>query len=162
VEAQFKFGDAVPKVYAKPIAFNVLPAIDVLAETGHCYEEEKMVRETRKIMNLPSLEVLATTARVPTYHCHCEAVHVRLENKTSREQALEVLGSAPGIVLYKDNNHALLPTPRDVTNDSKVHIARVRTPLDTADSHWLQMWIVADNLKKGAATNAVQILELIS
>lgn len=161
VEGQFKFVEVNPQVYAQPVAFNVLPAIDVLDAKGHCYEEEKMVRETRKIMNLPKLDILATTVRVPVYHCHCESVAVKFKNTTSRAEALQVLKAKGGMTVYDDNDHAKFPTPRTVVGLRDVHIARVRTPFDQERSNWLQFWVVADNLKKGAATNAVQILELL-
>ena len=162
VDAQLKFQALEPLVYAQPIVFNVLPAIDVLDASGHCFEEEKMVRETRKIMNRPDLEVMATTARVPTFNCHCEAVSVRLKKSVTRDQALEVLRRARGIRLVEENDHAAFPTPRSVTGDRNVWVSRVRLPLGQSTSHWLQFWIVADNLKKGAATNAVQILEALA
>lgn len=161
MEAQYKFADLKPEVYAQPIAFNVLPAIDVLDANGHCFEEEKMVRETRKILKLPHLEVLATTVRVPVFHCHCESVTVRLAKQVSRAEALEALGSMKGLKLHTENQHASFPTPRTVAGDREVHVARVRTPFDQERSNYLQFWVVADNLKKGAATNAVQIFEFL-
>ena len=162
IESSFKFGDVKPQVYAQPIAFNVLPAIDVLDNAGHCFEEEKMIRETRKIFGNPQLEILATTVRVPVYHCHSESVAVKLSRKVSRKEAVEVMASFSGITMHKADDHAEFPTPRAVAGDRGVHVARVRTPIDLAVSEWLQFWVVADNLKKGAATNAVQILEAIS
>lgn len=161
VEAQYKYLDVKPQVYAQPVAFNVLPAIDVLDDKGHCFEEEKMMRETRKIMNLASLDVLATTVRVPVFHCHCESVAVKLKKQVSRSEAISVLKDAPGMTIYEGNDHATFPTPRTVTGQKDVHVARIRTPIDQERSNWLQFWVVADNLKKGAATNAVQILEFL-
>jgi aspartate-semialdehyde dehydrogenase len=159
MEEQYKFQEPTPKYYAQPIAFNVLPAIDVLDSAGHCFEEEKVVRETRKIMSLPNLEVMATSARVPTMHCHCEAVTVQLAKKITRAEAIEAIRRFPGIKMVPDESHGTFPTPRSVTGDQAVWVSRVRLPLDQRESDTLQMWIVADNLKKGAATNAVQILE---
>ncbi len=161
MEAQYKFAELKPEVYAQPIAFNILPAIDVLDANGHCFEEEKMVRETRKIMKLPNLDVLATTVRVPVFHCHCESVTVRLKKQVSRAEALEALGSMKGLKLHTENQHGSFPTPRSVVGEREVHVARVRTPIDQERSNYLQFWVVADNLKKGAATNAVQIFELL-
>lgn len=161
MEAQYKFGEVKAEVYAQPIAFNVLPAIDVLDTNAHCFEEEKMVRETRKILNMPQLEVLATTVRVPVFHCHCESVTVRLNKRVSRTEALEVFGGMKGLKIHTESNHASFPTPRSVAGERDIHIARVRTPIDQERSNYLQFWVVADNLKKGAATNAVQILELL-
>jgi aspartate-semialdehyde dehydrogenase len=161
LEAQMKFQDPVPQVYAQPIAFNCIPAIDVFEPTGHCYEEIKMVKETRKIMGLPSLDVLASTVRVPTFHCHGETVNVRLAKAISRADALDAFRGAAGLVLVDKDEHAALPTPRGTAGDRRVFVSRVRLPFGQATSHWLQFWNVADNLKKGAATNAVQILETI-
>ncbi len=162
VEASFKFQEPQAQVYAQPIAFNVLPGIDVMDAQGHCFEEEKMIRETRKIFGMPQLSVLATTVRVPVYHCHSESVSVKLGKPISRKEAIKVLSDFPGLTMHLEDSHSEFPTPRGVAGDRSVHIARVRTPIDMEVSQWLQMWIVADNLKKGAATNAVQILEAIS
>ncbi|MCX6117041.1 MAG: aspartate-semialdehyde dehydrogenase [Proteobacteria bacterium] len=162
VEGHFKYADLTPTVYAQPIAFNVLPAIDVLDKNGHCFEEEKMIRETRKIMSLPNLEVFATTARVPTFHCHSESVAVRLNQPVTRNQAIEALESQSGLVISKEDSHASFPTPRTVVGKSEIFVSRVRTPIDHEKSNWVQFWVVADNLRKGAATNAVQIAELLA
>lgn len=161
IAAQMKFQDPKPQVYAQPIVFNVLPAIDVLDAAGHCYEEEKMVRETRKILSIADLPVLATTARVPTFNCHCESVSIKLKKPISRDQALNLLRNGKGIHLVEENSHESFSTPRRVAGDRGVWVNRVRLPLGQATSDWVQFWVVADNLKKGAATNAVQILEAI-
>ncbi len=162
VESSFKFSEPKTLVYAQPIAFNILPAIDVLDDRGHCFEEEKMVRETRKVFSLPNLVILATTVRVPVYHCHGEAVSVKLSRKVSRTEAIAVMSSFAGLTMHLENDHGSFPTPRTIAGDRGVHVARVRTPIDQEVSQWLQFWVVADNLKKGAATNAVQILEALS
>ena len=162
VEASFKFADKAPEVYAQPIAFNVLPAIDVLDGSGHCFEEEKMVRETRKIFGMPNLDVLATTVRVPVYHCHSESVAVKLRDTVSRKEVVECMSQFAGVTMHLDDDHAKFPTPRGVAGSPGVHVARIRLPLGCERSQWVQFWVVADNLKKGAATNAVQILSAIS
>jgi len=162
LEAQMRFQEAEPKVYAQPIAFNCLPAIDVFDADGHCYEEIKMVQETRKILALPGLDVLTTTVRVPMFHCHGETVNVRLQTEVSRAQAFQAFAEAKGVVFVAEDDHQALPTPRRTTGDRRVFVSRVRLPLGQTMSHWLQFWNVADNLKKGAATNAVQILEMIN
>jgi aspartate-semialdehyde dehydrogenase len=162
VEAALKFNEPSPQVYAQAIAFNVLPAIDVLDDAGHCFEEEKMVRETRKILGRPDIEILATTVRVPVYHCHCEAISVRLLKPVSRRDLIDAMSGFPGLTVHADDDHAVFPTPRSVCGDRGVHVSRMRTPIDQGVSRWAQFWVVADNLKKGAATNAVQIMELIS
>lgn len=161
LEAQLKFQEPEAKVYAQPIAFNCLPAIDVFDEAGHCGEEIKMVRETRKILGIPSLTVLSSTVRVPTFHCHGEMVHVRLSKSITRKDALTAFAEAKGLVLVDKDDHKSLPTPRVVAGDQRVFVSRVRLPYGQTSSNWLQFWNVADNLKKGAATNAVQILELM-
>ena len=161
LEANFRFQEVQPKVYAQPIAFNLLPGIDVFDEQGHCYEEVKMVKETRKILDLPDLEVLASTVRVPTFHCHGEMVNVLLGEAVTREQALEALASGEGIVLNREDRHAAQPTPRTTVGDHRVFVSRLRLPYGQKQSRWLQFWNVADNLKKGAASNAVQILEFV-
>jgi aspartate-semialdehyde dehydrogenase len=162
VESLFRFQEPKCEVYAQPIAFNVLPGIDVVDSQGHCFEEEKMVRETRKIFGKPDLSVLATTVRVPVYQAHSEAVSVKLGKAVTREEAIKAMSGFAGLKLHLDDSHAAFPTPRAIAGDRAVHVARIRTPIDVLNSPWLQMWIVADNLKKGAATNAVQILEAIS
>lgn len=162
VESSFKFSEPVVQVYAQPIAFNLLPAIDVLDEHGHCFEEEKMVRETRKIFQNPKLSILATTVRVPVYHCHSEVISVKLSKAVSREEAMLAMSSCAGLTIHAGDSPSDFPTPRRIAGDKGVHVARVRTPIDEPVSDWLQLWVVADNLKKGAATNAVQILEAIS
>jgi aspartate-semialdehyde dehydrogenase len=146
------------KKFAHPIAFNLIPAIDRTDAAGHCYEEEKVVRETRKILGMPALDVMATTVRVPTLRCHGEAVTARLAREVTREELLAAWRGAEGVVLDEGTDYPTMPTPRDVSGLATTHVSRVRLPLDQARSRWAQMWVVADNLKKGAATNAVQIL----
>jgi len=162
IHAHFSFSDAEPQIYSQPIAFNVLPAIADLDAAGHCGEEEKMVLETRKIMDRPDLEVLVTTVRVPTFHCHGEAVTVRLKKAVTRHEAMAVLARGEGLDLVAEDQHSTFPTPRMMAGSKGVTVSRVRTPLGVERSNWLQMWVIADNLKKGAATNAVQILERLS
>ncbi len=159
LEAKMRFQESEPSVYAQPIAFNLLPGIDVFDEHGHVYEEIKMVKETQKIMGLPNLEVLASTVRVPTFHCHGETVNVRLGKEITRADAMTAFREGEGLVLNEKDDHASQPTPRGVTGDRRVFVSRVRLPHGQTKSRWLQFWNVADNLKKGAASNAVQILE---
>ena len=154
--------EAQSEFYDQPIVFNVLPAIDRLVEGGHCYEEVKMIEETRKIMGLPKLRVFATTARVPTYNCHCESVTVQLDKEITRDEAMARLREMTGIALQQEDDHRQFPTPRQVTGQRNVHVARVRLPYGESRSDRLQFWIVADNLRKGAATNAVQILATLA
>jgi aspartate-semialdehyde dehydrogenase len=162
LEARFKFQEVTPKVYAQEIAFNLLPGIDVFDEQGHCFEEVKMVKETRKIMELPGLEILAQTVRVPTFNCHGEAVTVRLKRAVTRAEALKAFAGAKGVVLNTVDDHKSQPTPLTTAGDQRVFVSRVRLAHGASSSAWLQFWNVADNLKKGAASNAVQILEALS
>jgi aspartate-semialdehyde dehydrogenase len=159
VEAHFRFQEPVPGIYAQPIAFNLLPAIDVFDDAGHCYEEVKMIKETRKILALPGLPVLATTVRVPTFNCHGEAVTVRLGEAVTKAEAEEAMAEGEGIVFIRESDHAKFPTPKSVVGDPRVFVSRLRLMHGEQRSAWLQFWNIADNLKKGAASNAVQILE---
>ena len=158
LEQQLRDTQAVPQVFAQPIAGNVLPAIDRFDAAGHCFEEVKMVCETRRILDLPRLRMHATTVRVPVYHGHSEAVTVELSQEVTRAAALACLQEQEGLVLANVDDHAQLPTPRQVAASSQVWVTRVRLPYGEKRSRWLQFFVIANNLKKGAATNAVQIL----
>jgi aspartate-semialdehyde dehydrogenase len=162
VQGHLRFQEPEPQVYRQPIAFNLLPAIDRLDTAGHCFEEEKIVRETRRILDMPGLPVLATTVRTPTFHCHGESVTVRLGREVTLAEAKSIFASADGITFVDADDISAMPTPRKVAGDRSVWVSRVRLPLDSQCSDWLQFWVIADNLKKGAATNAVQILEALA
>lgn len=162
VQGHFTFKEPEPEVYAHPIAFNLIPAIDRLDESGHCFEEEKIIRETRRILGKASLPIMAATVRTPTFHCHGETVAVQLGREVSLSEARDVLAAADGVTYVDGTTIADMPTPRSVAGDKGVWVSRLRLPLDTNRSSWLQFWVVADNLKKGAATNAVQILESLN
>ena len=161
LEQQLHDAQAAPQVFAQPIAGNVLAAIDRFDTEGHCFEEVKMVCETRRILALPRLRMYATTVRVPVYHGHSEAVTVELEQEVTRAEALACLQGQQGLQLVSSDDHATLPTPRKVADSSEVWVTRVRLPYGEARSRWLQFFVIANNLKKGAATNAVQILTRI-
>lgn len=161
LEAQLRDAQAAPRVFAQPIAGNVLAAIDRFDAAGHCFEEVKMVCETRRILGLPQLRIHATTVRVPVYHGHSEAVAVELEQEITRAQALQCLRAQEGLELVSADDHAQLPSPRTVAASEKVWVTRVRLPYGQERSRWLQFFVIANNLKKGAATNAVQILTQI-
>ncbi|MDE3268950.1 MAG: aspartate-semialdehyde dehydrogenase [Pseudomonadota bacterium] len=151
--------DATPdlRVFAQQIDANILPAIDVFDEAGHCFEEVKMVQETQKILALPELAIQATCVRVPVLRGHGEAVAVKLDRETTRQEIQDYLAAAVGVELCRADDHALLPTPLHVAGKRKVYVARVRLPYRQQRSFWVQFFILADNLRKGAATNAVQI-----
>ena len=161
LETQLRDDQAAARVFAQPIAGNVLPAIDRFDAAGHCFEEVKMVCETRRILGLPHLRMQATTVRVPVYHGHSEAVTVELEQAITRAQALQCLQGQAGLEVVSADDHASLPTPRTVAASEKVWVTRVRLPYGEQRSRWLQFFVIANNLKKGAATNAVQILTQI-
>jgi len=138
------------------IAFNVIPQIDVFTENGYTKEEMKMVNETRKIMHDPNIKVSATTVRVPVFYGHSEAISVKLNNPLEPESAMELLRKAKGVVLVEEG----YPTPIDVAGRDEVFVGRIRK--DLVFEPGLSMWVVADNIRKGAATNAVQIAELLT
>ena len=151
------FKSASPKVYPYQIAFNCLPQIDDFLPSGYTKEEMKMVHETRKIMGDQSIHVTATTVRVPVYVGHSEAVNIETERKLSANDARAILSTAPGVLLYDDPAHKIYPMPLEVAGKDEVYVGRVRE--DESIANGLNLWVVADNLRKGAALNAVQIAE---
>lgn len=151
------FKSASPKVYPYQIAFNCLPQIDDFLPSGYTKEEMKMVHETRKIMGDQSIHVTATTVRVPVYVGHSEAVNIETERKLSANEARAILSAAPGVLLYDDPAHKIYPMPLEVAGKDEVYVGRVRE--DESIANGLNLWVVADNLRKGAALNAVQIAE---
>ncbi len=148
----------VPEQFTKPIAFNVIPHIDAFQEDGATKEEWKMAVETRKILD-PDIAVIATCVRVPVFIGHAEAVHVEFEAPISVEQAIEALRDAPGLQLVDKREDGGYITPLDAAGEDAVYVSRIRR--DETVPHGLAFWCVADNLRKGAALNAVQIAELV-
>ena len=146
-----------PSVYPHPIAFNVLPHIDAFDESGYTGEERKVMGETRKMLALPDLAVSATCVRVPVFYAHSQSVQVETTEAISADAARALLTAAPGIVLVDDPAAARYPLARDAAGRDDVLVGRVRA--DSSHPRGLAMWVVADNLRKGAATNAVQIAE---
>ena len=146
-----------PKVYPYQIAFNCLPQIDEFLPSGYTKEEMKMVDETRKIMGDQSIHVTATTVRVPVYVGHSEAINIETERKLTVNEARAILSTAPGVLLYDDPAHKIYPMPLEVAGKDEVYVGRIRE--DESISNGLNLWVVADNLRKGAALNAVQIAE---
>jgi len=144
-----------PRVYPRPIAFNLLPQIASFGEDGYTGEEQKMIQETRKILDLPALPVVATCVRVPVFFAHSEVVYLETERDLPPEEAREILRGAPGLRLVDDPARGEYPTPLDAEHQDLVLVGRVRR--DPSVAHGLALWVVADNLRKGAATNAVQI-----
>lgn len=151
------FGEAKVSVYPHQIAFNCLPHIDDFLPNGYTKEEVKMINETRKILGESSLPITATTVRVPVFICHAESVNIETEQKLSANDARAILSAAPGIQVYDDPSRNLYPLPIDVVGTDAVFVGRVRE--DESVPNGLNLWIVADNLRKGAALNAIQIAE---
>ncbi len=148
----------VERKFPHPIAFNVLPQVDVFLDGGYTKEEMKMVNETKKIMGDPSIEVTATCVRVPVVGGHSEAVNIQFERSFEVEQIFEALRSAPGICLMDDVKANTYPMPIVSHEKDDVFVGRIRR--DTTIKNGLNIWVVSDNLRKGAATNAVQIAEV--
>ena len=149
--------DPVANVYPYPIAFNVLPHIDVFDDTGYSQEEWKMVNETRKIMDDDNIAITATTVRVPVLNGHAESVNIETEAKLTADMAREILSKAPGVKVVDEPKSKRYPLPGDVSGRDEVFVGRIRE--DFSIKNGLNLWIVADNLRKGAALNAVQIAE---
>lgn len=151
------FRDVVCNVYPYQIAFNVLPHIDKFLDNGYTKEEMKMVNETKKILGDDSIRVTATTVRVPVFRGHSESVNVETEKKLTANEARALLASAPGVIVYDAPEKNIYPIPINVAGKDEVYVGRIRE--DESIECGLNMWIVSDNLRKGAALNAVQIAE---
>ena len=148
-------------VYPKQIAFNALPHIDVFMDNGYTKEEMKMVWETRKIMEDDSIRVNATTVRIPVFYGHSEAVHVETRDKLGVDEAREILAAAPGVVVMDERTDGGYPTAAtESAGADAVFVGRIRE--DISHPRGLDMWIVSDNLRKGAALNSVQIAEMLA
>jgi aspartate-semialdehyde dehydrogenase len=155
--ALLSFGDVQSKVYPYQIAFNCLPQIGSFNERGDCTEEVKMILETQKIMEDDALRISATTIRVPVFHSHSESVNIETERKLTANEARAILSTAPGVLVYDDPQRRLYPMPIDAVGQDAVYVGRIRE--DLSINNGLNLWIVADNLRKGAALNAIQIAE---
>lgn len=148
-----------PMAYKYPIDLNVIPQIDVFLENGYTKEEMKMVKETCKIMGDDSIRVTATTVRIPVMGGHSESVNVEFANDFDLIEVKDLLTQAPGVVVVDDNATQQYPMPMDAHEKDEVFVGRLRR--DETQPNTLNMWIVSDNLRKGAATNAVQIAEYL-
>lgn len=155
--ALLNFKDIEIKVYPHQIAFNVLPHIDKFLENGYTKEEMKMVNETKKIMGDPSIRVTATTVRVPVFRGHSESVNIETEKKITAQEVREILSKAPGVVVIDNPEKNEYPLPIYASGRDEVFVGRIRE--DESIENGINMWIVSDNLRKGAALNAVQIAE---
>ena len=152
--------DIESKVYPKQIAFNCLPQIDVFQDNGYTREEMKMVWETQKIMGDDSIKVNPTAVRVPVFYGHSEAIHIETRDKISADRARELLTAMPGIEVLDDHEDGGYPTAvTEGANHNGVFVGRIRE--DISHERGLDMWVVADNVRKGAATNSVQIAEIL-
>ncbi len=147
------------KVYPHQIAFNCLPHIDSFLDSGYTKEEMKMINETRKILGDRNLRVTATTVRVPVFYGHSESVNVETEEKITVEKARELFAAFPNLEVVDDVAHNCYPMPIDAAGHDMTYVGRIRED-DSADNA-LNLWVVADNIRKGAATNAVQIAEIL-
>lgn len=148
-----------PENFQHQIAFNVIPHIDRFMDNGYTREEMKMVDETKKMLHDDQIMISATTVRVPIIRSHSESITIETEKPITEDQAREVFTKAPGLIVVDDINHNKYPMPIDCSNKNEVFIGRIRK--DLAFKNGISFWVVADQLRKGAATNAVQIAELL-
>lgn len=145
--------------YAYPIDLNVIPQIDVFLDNGYTKEEMKMVNETKKIMRDDSIRVTSTTVRIPVMGGHSESVNIEFEEEFDMDEVRKILSASPGVVLVDDPSKQQYPMPKDAHERDEVFVGRLRR--DETQPKTLNMWIVSDNLRKGAATNAVQVAEYL-
>lgn len=147
------------KGYPHQIAFNVLPHIDIFLDNGYTKEEEKMINETRKILNLPNLKVTATCVRVPIRFGHAVSVNVELEKPFELEEVINAFEEKEGIIVQNDGKNNIYPMPINAQDTDEVYVGRIRK--DFSADNALNLWVVADNIRKGAATNTIQIAETL-
>jgi aspartate-semialdehyde dehydrogenase len=157
--ALFNHQDVKVEVYPKRIAFNVLPQIDVFMDNGYTKEEMKMVWETRKIMEDDTIMVNPTTARVPVFYGHSEAVHIETRKKITADEARDLLEKAPGVQVMDKREPGGYPTAIEAAGQDATLVGRIRE--DISHPRGLDMWVVSDNVRKGAALNSVQIAEIL-
>ncbi len=148
--------DSKPEQFSHPIAFNVIPQIDVFEDNGYTKEEMKMINETQKILET-SINISATAVRVPVFISHSESVNIQTKNNISVSKTKEILSSFKGVSILDNTENAEYPTPRNVSGKDDVYVGRIRK--DLSQKNGIECWIVGDNLRKGAALNAVQIAE---
>ncbi len=156
-DALSKGHKVAPSKFPHPIAFNLIPQIDVFLDSGYTKEEMKMVQETKKIMGDASIKVTATCVRVPVFISHSECVNIETEKKLSADQARALLAKAPGVCVMDDPKKGIYPMPIHAAGKYETFVGRIRE--DDTVPHGLNLWVVSDNLLKGAALNAVQIAE---
>lgn len=159
VQALFNQREVAPRIFPHQIAFNCLPHIDTFLEDGYTREEAKIINETKKILGDPTIHVTATAVRVPVFCGHSESVNIETERGLSADEARRILGKAAGVVVRDDPSRNEYPLAIEAAGKDEVFVGRIRE--DKTVPHGLNLWIVADNLRKGAALNAVQIAELL-
>ena len=148
-------------VYPHPIAFNALPQVDVFLDNGYTKEEWKVVSESRKILHLPELRVSCTAVRVPVFVAHSEAVHVETRDPITADRARELFAAVEGVVIQDDPSTSTYPLASEAAGSDDIFVGRVRGDPSIPDGRGIAFWVVSDNLRKGAATNAVQIAEAL-
>ena len=159
VLAIYKQEEIKKEVYPHQIAFNCLPHIDVFLDNGYTKEEMKMVNETKKIMEDNSIRVTATTVRVPVFYSHSEAVNIETEKKLTADEARKILSKAPGVVVVDNPKFSEYPLAIDAAGKDETFVGRIRE--DESIPNGINLWVVSDNIRKGAALNAVQIAEIL-
>jgi aspartate-semialdehyde dehydrogenase len=150
-------GNDIKQAYAHPIAGNCLPQIDVFLENGYTKEEMKMIEDTKKILGDDSLKITATTVRVPVFDSHSESINIEFEKPFEVEEIKQLLAKSPGIVVQDDPENAVYPLAKEAAGKDDVFVGRIRR--DFSVENGINLWVVADNIRKGAATNTVQIAE---
>jgi aspartate-semialdehyde dehydrogenase len=151
----------VSQVYPHPIAFNALPEIDVFLDNGYTKEEWKVVGESRKILHLPDLPVSCTAVRVPVFISHSEAVHVETVRPITPDEARSAFAAVPGVVVQDDPGRHVYPLATEAAGRDEIFVGRVRQDASLPDNLGIAFWVVSDNLRKGAASNAVEIAECL-
>jgi aspartate-semialdehyde dehydrogenase len=161
VEAHVAGETPVAAVYPHQIAFNALPQVDVFLDNGYTKEEWKVVTESRKILHLPDLRISSTAVRIPVFVAHSEAVHVETREPITPDRARTLFAAVPGVVVQDDPATSTYPLATDAAGSDEVFVGRVRQDPSIAEGRGLAFWVVSDNLRKGAATNAVQLAEVL-
>lgn len=157
--AQLHGEPLVAKELPHPIAFNLIPQIGSFTDSGFCSEEVKIMKETKKILDLPKTHVSAFTVRVPVLNSHSEAVWVEFSKPVTKDEIMNQLTSSPGLVVVDQPQKSLYPMPKDISGKDPVFVGRIHQ--DLSDPHLWMMWVVSDNIKKGAALNGLQIAEIL-
>ncbi len=150
-------GEDTTNAYPHPIAGNCIPQIDVFTDNGYTKEEMKMINETHKILNDSNIKVTATTVRVPVFDSHSESINIEFENPFDLNELKTLLENSPGIIVQDNPSESLYPLPRNTAGKDNVYVGRIRR--DFSLDNGLNIWVVADNIRKGAATNTIQIAE---